>query len=235
MSSGEDWFPKNRNDILAMAKRWEEVLSECDEGTTPNMVAWGITVATVQEMGTIRLDCLPYQEMDNLGQLTADRREAYNGLLSEIEAVMRKLHYEFYKPGFLPANQVRLGLKPHGQGGGAGTADDRQLSLSLDTLPSNHEVRGDVRRLHSKSKSKGPYHAAEFRTWKRALDEPAPANADEPGWESYAYTATPWHMVFNTAADIGKRLYVTGRWEKNVVSGEKGKEPWSPMQSIIIP
>jgi hypothetical protein len=218
-----------------MAKRWSEVLSECDDGTTANMVAWGITVATVQEMEVVRQKCLPYQEWENLGQLTSDKREAYKGLIAEIGVVMRALHYEFYKPGFLPENQVRLGLKPHGAGGVAETEDDKKLALSLDTLPSNHEVIGDFRRLHAKSKSKGKNHAAEFRIWKRALDEPAPANAEEPGWESYAYTATPWRMVFKDAADIGKRLYVAGRWEKNVVSGEKGKEPWGPIQSIIIP
>jgi hypothetical protein len=83
----------------------------------------------------------------------------------------------------------------------------------------------------------GDYHAAEGRYWIRALNEPAPLDANEEGWHSIAATATPWEKSF-PGADAGKRLYIAMRWENESTGkedGEKGKGPWSPIQSIIIP
>jgi hypothetical protein len=176
------------------------------------------------------------RKVDDPPQATAIVRAECEEEFTKLKKMMRGLHTFFCVDGFPTLAWRRLGLHPYGEGGGVETEADKQIELSLRTLISNHEVIGDFRRLHSKSRGKGKHHAAEFRLWKRGLDEPGPVDGEEPGWESFVDTATPWKRVFH-GADIGKRLYVAMRWEEASVSddGEKRKGPWGPIQSVIIP
>jgi hypothetical protein len=109
------------------------------------------------------------------------------------------------------------------------------VGFRLRTVPSAHRVIGDFFIAGSEHRGKGPYHAVETRFWVRGLNEPAPLDADEVGWQSEADTASPWEHGFD-GADAGKRLYVAMRWE-NESTGEddEGKGLWSEIQSIIIP
>jgi hypothetical protein len=226
-----------------MAITWFTVLAEThklpDGSDETNAAAWKVPEDKVAALGLLVGRCAErLAKLGNPETTNAVTREECNESFEELKVLMRDLHSYFYLKDFPRAARTRLGL---GAGGEAETEDDKQVVFTLDTLPSNHEVIGKFQRRGRKSKSKGKHHAVEVRTWTLPIGAPPPANADAPGWKSYADTASPWKMSFKNAEDIGKRLYVSMRWEEGSVSSDdedgdgKGKGPWSPIQDIVIP
>jgi hypothetical protein len=152
---------------------------------------------------------------------------------------MQELHAYFYLKAFPKAALARLGLEPHKTGHTPTPKPTRYVAFEIVVYVKDHRIVIEYRIAGSSSKSKYPYHGVELRLWILPLDAPGPANAEAPGWQSYASTATPWEKTFKDANDIGKRLYVVMRWE-NESTGDGGNEddgkgPWSAIQSIVIP
>jgi hypothetical protein len=232
-----------------MANRWVSVLSEVNPNPTPdggmqtNAAAWGVPVdevAALDAQASVCFDLLNKVKDPETATRVIRKRCAAAFVL--LEKKMRELHTYFYTAKFPEVELYRLGLLPHGEGGEGHSKDEEDIEFSLRTHISNHEVFADFQRLGAPTRDKGVHHAAEVRVWKRKAGEPAPVSVKEAGWESYAVTATPWHMAFD-GTDAGMCLYIAMRWENRSVDGDenasngkgKGKGPWSAIQCVIIP
>jgi hypothetical protein len=209
-----------------MAKRWEEVLGECDDGTTPNMIAWGVPVAMVQDMGTKRLECLPYQEMDNLGQLTKATRAVYLQLIKELKVIMRDLHYEFYRPSFPKENLARLGLSLH----------DTTYTLHSDpTSQPDTEVLGTTNRYEhlvralnriTGDTSKPPDASGVRYAWQVGGEKPT-SGERLPKSKSQRKSS---YVVVHTEEDKGKTAYYATCYTND----KNGEGKWSSVVEAVI-
>ncbi|MDR3324937.1 MAG: hypothetical protein LBS82_02970 [Spirochaetaceae bacterium] len=226
-----------------MAINWFAILAEDNPmpgpGNTPqtNAAAWGVPVDKVGDLGAQCDICAALlAKVKDLETATSIVRAECEEEFEKLRKLMRSLHTHFCVDGFPVTALRRLGLIPHGEGGVGHSKDEEDIAFTLRTHISNHEVFADFQRQGASSRDKGVHHAAEVRIWKRRVDEPAPVSVKEAGWESYADTASPWHMAFD-GTDAGMRLYIAMRWENRSVSGGKdaGKGPWSEIKSVIIP
>jgi hypothetical protein len=126
--------------------------------------------------------------------------------------------------------------KKPGKGGTVSDPEDHvEYEFIIDPIGRRIIIR--FRILGKTRWGKGRYHCVEIRFWILPLDAPAPINADAPGWQSDADTASPWEITCD-GKDSGKRIWVAMRWE-NASTGTKnqkrGKGPWSEIKSVIIP
>ncbi|MDR3325542.1 MAG: hypothetical protein LBS82_06140 [Spirochaetaceae bacterium] len=221
-----------------MAGSWHKVLSEIDPGQSgepkTNAAVWGIPAGKTEKLGAELIECVKL--LKKLGEPTTATkvvRFECNVAFALMKATMRSLHANFYQDEFPKIALYRLGLRPHGEGGGED--EDEGIEFFFKLITSGHIVMIVYRIAGSPTRGKGSHHAAEIRFWVLPLDDPAPPNANAPGWKSFTNTASPWVKTFG-AEDIGKRLYVAMRWQEDSVGGEDvGKGPWSVIQSIIIP
>jgi hypothetical protein len=241
--SGISWLPGKREDRLAMAKLWFAVLSETrptpDGGSQTNAAAWNIPEELTMELGALIGAC------DDLLAKTKDpetatkvTRAKCRSAFKQLKKKMQELRKYFYLDKFPKEDLSRLNLVSHKMENTPTPKPTQYVSFEIIVYVKDHRVVIEYRIAGGTSKSKRPYHAAELRLWILPLDAPGPVTADDPGWQSFANTATPWERTFK-AEDIGKRLHIAMRWE-NLSTGKDGDEnagkgPWSAIQSVIIP
>jgi hypothetical protein len=87
------------------------------------------------------------------------------------------------------------------------------------------------------ARGKGRYHGVEVAFIVLPLDAPAPISVTD-AWASKVDTSSPWEHIFNDA-DVGKRCYITMRWENpsagNNIDDDEGKGPWAPIKNFVVP
>jgi hypothetical protein len=233
MSSG-NWIPAKEQDLVDLLAHWETYLSD-----PAKIAAFGWDAAKCSDV------------LAKIGDFLAARAEyeanktPANRLMKDekrkiLEAAMRAFAnaYIRYNDKMTDADKLVVGIAPssHSHSPKPKPTDHVAFTLSVDAQ--SHSVRGDFRIMDSERKNKGPYHGVEVRIWVLPLDAAPPVIAEHPGWRSYVDTATPWEHTFTDAADIGKRLYVTMRWEnasvgKNI-DDDASKGPWSAIQNVVI-
>jgi hypothetical protein len=160
-----------------------------------------------------------------------DREMLETGLRTFVNRYVR------YNPAVTNADLTNMGLpiQDHNNTPKPKPKDHVDFTLSVDAQ--GHVVRADFHIAGSASRSKGSYHGVESRIWVLPLSESPPAGPHHPGWRSEVDTATPWKRQFDDD-EIGKRLYITMRWENPSVGKgedpEASKGPWCAIQSVVI-
>jgi hypothetical protein len=157
--------------------------------------------------------------------------------MTAVKAVMRDFANTSirYNKEMRDTDKLTVGIRPVDHNRSPKPNPTDLVEAEISTVPTDHRVVVAFHIAGSKSRGKGPYHAAEIRYWVRPLSDPAPLDANEEGWHSVADTASPWEHSF-PGADAGKRLYIVMRWENEATGeGEEGKGPWSEIMSVIIP
>jgi hypothetical protein len=239
------WMPGTKDGKLQMAKTWfaklaaDNPMPGPDGNPQTNAAAWGVPVGMVGDLGALCDKCAAAlaKVNDPEANTTAARAEC-NEKFEELTALMEDLHPYFYLKPFPETALAALGLLPHDKTHTPTPKPTRYVSFEIVVHVEDHRLVFDFWITGSESKSKEPYHGAEFRIWLLPPDAPEPATADAPGWESYASTGTPWQKTFKEDA-IGKRLWIAARWENKSTGksgdADDGKGPWSAFKSVMVP
>ncbi|MDR3324976.1 MAG: hypothetical protein LBS82_03170, partial [Spirochaetaceae bacterium] len=174
-----DWMPGKRQGKLNMAITWVATLSEVNPNPSgepgTNAAAWGVPDDQVVELGVHINKCSALlNKVKDPTTATRVLRKQCKAAFLILDKKMRGLHTYFYTNKFPELELYRLGLIPHGEGGAGHSKDRENIAFSLRTLPTNHEIFADFRRLGAQTHDKGVHHAAEARTWILPLDAPAP-------------------------------------------------------------
>jgi hypothetical protein len=226
-----------------MGKTWFPVLAEThklpDGSDETNAAAWGVPEKKVADLGLLVDRCaVRLAKLDDPDTDTAPARAECNAAFEALVSLMEELHPYFYLKPFPETALARLGLLPHDKNRSPTPKPTRYVSFEIVVHVKDHRLVVEFWIAGSESKSKEPYHGAEFRIWLLPPDAPQPATADAAGWQSFASTGTPWQKTFNEDA-IGKRLWIAARWENRSTgkSGDEndGKGPWSAFQNVIVP
>jgi hypothetical protein len=108
MSSSKDWLPRRREEQLAMAKKWVQVLT--DKGD-----AWGVPAIERTSLATLRDDADRILTMGmssvRTAVITAQCKSAFDSLSEKIRFI--KKHFLFSplrgaSPGTAPASRARF-------------------------------------------------------------------------------------------------------------------------------
>jgi hypothetical protein len=227
------WLPGKREDKLALANNWLEILAL---KATP----WGIPAAEVTGPGS--LTALTQEATTSLTVVKSSERTpvAVTKCRVDFKTLLAKMQYikklYFNSPPRTDEDLSALGLKPPDTTHTPKPTPTDLVAFLLSLIPTDHTVVAAFHIAGSKRRGKGPYHGAEIRIWVLPLGAPPPPTADAAGWRSEVCTASPWEHSFE-ADEIGCRLYIAMRWENPSVSKDRppAKGPWSEIKTIIIP
>jgi hypothetical protein len=237
-----DWMPGSRAAVMALAKRWDEVLAATQPGgVDTNAKAWEIPAADVTALHDqiAAADGLlaKVDGPDATATIREQCREAYEALEHE----MRDLHWYFSRPGFKDADRVTLGLPIHDKKptpvpipvrqctGTAVTAGLHLVEVVLDTvialLTGDERARYGIR-IHWGIMPQGGATVEQAAGPKHYLMHP-PATGDE--LPNSVFTRKHKHL-FDFDGESGKTVYFCLCFENP--SGERG--PFGPIFSLVI-
>jgi hypothetical protein len=179
-----------------------------------------------------------YEKCQSPSHTSADvtkKRDDWNMLDAGIRDLVNQ-HIR-YNPAVTHADLTNMGLPIRDPTHTPKPKPEDHVDFTLSVDAQGHVVRADFHIAGSASRSKGSYHGVESRIWVLPLNEIPPAGPHHPGWRSEVDTATPWKRQFDDD-EIGKRLYITMRWENPSVGRgedpEASKGPWCAIQSVVI-
>ncbi|MDR3311633.1 MAG: hypothetical protein LBS64_00665 [Spirochaetaceae bacterium] len=228
-----DWLPRREQGLVDLLVKW---------------VLWLVDTAKRTLFGWDETEC--EQAADKIKDFT-NARETYEADKSpenrlakdEAKAAALAAMRGFantsvrFNPKMTDTDRLVLGIHPKDNSHTPKPKPTDHVDFTLSVDAQGHVVRSDFHISGSASRSKGPYHGAEARIWVLPLSESPPPGPHHPGWRSEVDTATPWEHQFDDD-EIGKRLYITMRWENPSVGKgedpESSKGPWSVIQSVVI-
>jgi hypothetical protein len=234
MSETEPWLPLRRKEYKHFVDRFCHVLQVHADtiGVPPIQLE-----KTISLLGDFNAAFEANDTPGSRNRTTAQVEKQMRQLLTE---QVRHIRWDYIEPAHhnkivsdelylqfgLVINNAKPGPRPD-------PTDHASYDLSVDGI--SHIVTADYRITGSEHRGKGIFHGVEARFWVLDPDAPPPTDANFPGWKSEISTATPWVRTF-TAAEIGKKLYITMRWENESVGkdGTRGKGPWGEISSILI-
>jgi hypothetical protein len=229
-----DWLPKKEAELVKLMRTWDTALASSANRTA---FGWDPTkCANVQAAMDKYITAVDdYTKDDSSKNALAKEDERTTSI-----AAMRAFAASDIRVNdkMADTDKLAMGVRLPKKRSRARKPKPKDLvAFRFKTVPGAHRVIVEfwIEGMEGVSKGKGEYHAAEVLYCVRAVNDPPPKDVNEEGWHSVADTASPWAKTFN-AADAGKVLYVTMRWE-NYSTGEddEGKGQWCDIRSVIIP
>jgi len=219
--SRRDWLPSKREDQLAMAKEWNNVLAE-------KATAWGIPTGDVNELLTLSSnadDALArVNNRETHTPVTAARcREAFESLIVKMRYIKDRY---FKKPPLADHDFVSLGLNPKDNTRTEHIEVHERVALTLG-LRYDREIKVDFKVAGAANKAKPDGYEGAMIRW-TVLDHPP---ADQSELTNFKMASrTPYYIKF-TEAERGKTVYVAGAWQNE--RGNLGD--YSDIVSAVVP
>ena len=217
---GKDWLPHKRDDQIAMAKRWLEILPAHEED-------WRIPAGLVPALAALTLETETLRDRSNSPEGTRGDAARFRAACTELAACMRDIHRRvFIIPPLTSADFISLGLTPHDT--------TRTEHINVPEMVDFVIHLSSIRELVIDFWIQGAAHKAKPLNYNGALiiwgirDTP-PARPNELPNHIMA-TSTP-HTLHFAESERGKTVWIALAWQNE--RGHIGE--WSQFRSAIIP
>jgi len=220
MPSKKEWLLGSREDRLAMAKNWLELLST-------KAPAWNVSADDVTNLNDLsdaaEVALAVVKSSEKTSSAVASCKTVFTNLVAKMRFV--KKHY-FFKPPLTDADFVSLGLKipdtPH-------VHKPLPPSYPLFTIRVKDYCQVAIQlREEGSSNVAIPEGIAGAMLYCQTGGEPPASPETLPAMG--IITRANYTLQFQPH-DVGKIAYISLRWQNG--RGEQG--PWSPMQEIVVP
>jgi hypothetical protein len=227
MSSG--WIPDREQDLVDLLAIWDETLND-----SAKVTAYGWTSTECAKVKS-KIGEFTAARAEYLADKSPTKRLAKDNAKEAIKAAMRYFADRFirFNDKMTEEEKLAMGIHPKDTTHTPKPDPTDLVEFELSTIPSDHRIIAKYHIAGHQSRGKGTYHAAEICYQVRPLTEAPPPNTEGDGWHSQADTASPWEKSFPD--DKGKCLYIAMRWENAATQGDRGKGPWSAIESIVVP
>ncbi|MDR0629075.1 MAG: hypothetical protein LBG24_05470 [Treponema sp.] len=221
MAVTSDWFPASRDEQLAMAKNWGNILAA--RGTE-----WKVPDADVQELAALTAIAdtalaAAKNEAARTPVVSAQCREAFQKLKDKMRDIKKRY---FYVPPLTEAGIISLGLKTRDSTHTASGVPSAQVTVET-YLVGRHELGARI--IYVTGSPNDPANKG-FRIWYSVV-APGEIPPSSPfDLRRLFFTQRKKDLIQFDYGDSGKTAYFAVQIENG---GKQG--PWGPLVSALIP
>jgi hypothetical protein len=225
MGNNADWLPRKREEKLAMARNWSDVLAL-------KGAAWGVPTADVTALNLLSADATATLAAIESPESTAIDIASCKMAFDALDAKMRYIKKRnFTKPPLTAADFISLGLKVPDTtpSPGSTVTDTVDMTITNDPVADSHRQIIRYKRLGAANKSKAPWHMAVLQIYIQAAGDPDPAIDDDALWSKDIVNLSSPYIHQHHSADAGKTCWYRAHWEAE--NSDKGQ--WSMARAMI--